>query len=203
MAGRVFQGVADSCGDLLDADVGPPCPGQLAGQRQVRVVVGEQRGCAFDAAGGNGSWFEQGDFDAEVARFDGQRLRQRLQCPFAGGVGPRQWDGDPPEDAGDEQQPALAAGTHARQDCLGDAQAAEGVELEQPAHLGQRDARHGGAQRLPGIADQRVHLPGGGDGLVHRFLVGDVEGEPGRGREVLYGGDGAGCGLIMVSTVIP
>jgi hypothetical protein len=50
------------------------------------------------------------------------------------------------------------------------------VELEQPAYLGQRNAFRGCAQRLSGVADQRVKLPGGGERRVYRRLVGDIEG---------------------------
>jgi hypothetical protein len=66
------------------------------------------------------------------------------------------------------------------------------VELEQPAYLGQRNAFRGCAQRLSGVADQRVKLPGGGERRVYRRLVGDIEGEPGRGRQVVQGGHAAG-----------
>jgi hypothetical protein len=127
-----------------------------------------------------------------MACLDGYRLCERLQRPLAGRVCATQRHHDPAGNARDEQQSPAAVGAHARQDRLGDPQCAHRVELEQPAYLGQRNAFRGCAQRLSGVADQRVKLPGGGERRVYRLLVGDIEGEPGRGRQVFQGGAAAG-----------
>ena len=127
-----------------------------------------------------------------MARLDGYRLRERLQRPFAGRIGPAQRHHNPPGNARDEQQSPAAAGAHARQDRLGNPQRAHRVELEQPAYLGQRNAFRGCAQRLSGVADQSVKLLGGGECRGYRLLVGDIEGEPGHRWQVFQGGAAAG-----------
>jgi hypothetical protein len=75
----------------------------------------------------------------------------------------------------DEDQPAGPALAHRRQHRLGHTQRAEGVELEQLLHLGQRHPLQRRSDGGAGVADQHIDLPGGFHCAIDAVLVGDVE----------------------------
>ncbi len=140
-------------------------------------IVGQRvGGHVVECTGTHRAGLEQRRLDAVRRSLDGQRLDQRLQRPFRRRIRRARRQHDATDDAGHEQQLAVAAGAHLRQRGLGDADRADGVEVEQPLQFRQRYGFHGGVEDLGGVDDDDVDITRARECCGNAGVVSDVEG---------------------------
>ena len=171
--------------DFLDADRRGAEDPDLVKQRPVGVGVVEVDLRPLGAAGRHRPRLQHVHGDPEVTRLDRQGLGQRLERPLAGRVRPDQREDQPALNARDEDELARALRPHARQHGLRDPQRAERVQLEDLPDRLERNCLERRADGRPGIAHEDVDASRAGDRGVDRRLVGYVEAEPERGRDVV------------------
>jgi two-component system, OmpR family, sensor kinase len=172
---------------------------ELVQQRPVRVRVVEIDRGALGAAGRDRRQLQHVHRHAEVVRLDGQGLRERLECPLAGAVRADQRDDEPPLDAGDKDELAVAPFSHLRQHPLRDPQGPERVQLEQVSQRVERNRLQRRAHGRARVADQHVDLSRVRERGVDRGLVSNVELQLHRSRDVLQHGGVASSGDDLMS----
>ena len=155
---------------------------------RVRAVARRPGARVLAEAGEDDPRLDDDHVDAEAADLEAQRVGDRLHRVLARVVVAGAGEGEAPAHRGDVDDLAPALRAHRREHELAHADEAEDVRLELRADLLERDGLDRARLAVAGVVDQHadraVLLLHGGDGGLHRGLVGDVEGERAAARRL-------------------